>query len=157
VKQSWLFSAVRFLCRRSCRSIDHTAAAFELLPDIPFLMKGRMLVGKVGTSSGLSGRTRRGVMSTISSVCSARVALLLKSAPMIGSLPRIGIAAASSCEALSSSPAIANDCPSRNSTSVSARLVVSAGIRKPESVILLVQRAHLRANRVVSRPRRWSA
>ena len=37
-------------------------------------------------------------MSTISSVCSARVALLLNSAPMIGSLLRIGIAAPSSCD-----------------------------------------------------------
>ena len=50
---------------------------------------------------------------------------------MIGSLLRIGIAAASSCDTLSSKPAIANDCPSRSSTSVSARRVVSAGIRNP--------------------------
>ena len=55
-------------------------------------MNGRMLVGSGGTSSGSSGRTSRGVISTISSVCSARSALLLNSAPMIGSLLRIGIA-----------------------------------------------------------------
>ena len=53
---------------------------------------GLALVGSGGTSSGSSGRTRRGVISTISSVCSARSALLLNSEPMIGSLLRIGIA-----------------------------------------------------------------
>ena len=51
------------------------------------------VVGSGGTSSGSSGRTSRGVINTISSVCSARSALLLKSAPMIGRLLRIGIAA----------------------------------------------------------------
>ena len=61
------------------------------------------------------------MISTISSVCSARSAFDLNSGPMIGSLLRIGIAALSSCERLSSRPAIANDCPSRSSTSVSAR------------------------------------
>ncbi len=38
------------------------------------------LVGSGGTSSGSSARTRRGVISTISSVCSARSALLLNNA-----------------------------------------------------------------------------
>ena len=38
------------------------------------------------------------MISTISSVCSARSALLLNRVPMIGSLLRIGIAAASSCD-----------------------------------------------------------
>jgi hypothetical protein len=75
----------------------------------PFLMNGRILVGSGGTSSGFSARTSRGVMSTISSVCSARADLLLKMVPIIGSLLRIGIAAASSCVVLSSNPAIAND------------------------------------------------
>ena len=49
-------------------------------------------VGSGGTSSGSSARTRRGVIRTINSVCSARSALDLKSGPMIGSLLRIGIA-----------------------------------------------------------------
>ena len=53
------------------------------------------LVGSGGTSSGSSGRTSRGVISTISSVRSARSDLLLNRVPMIGSLPRIGIAALS--------------------------------------------------------------
>ena len=51
----------------------------------------RCWVGSGGTSSGLSGRTRRGVISTSSSVRSARSALLLNRLPMIGRLPRIGI------------------------------------------------------------------
>ena len=42
---------------------------------------------------------------------------------MIGSLLRIGIAALSSCDMLFSRPAMANDWPSRSSTSVSARRV----------------------------------
>ena len=40
---------------------------------------------------------------------------------------------------LSSRPAIANDWPSRSSTSVSARRVVSAGMRKPDSVMPLLK------------------
>ena len=56
---------------------------------------------------------------------------------MIGSLLRIGMAALSSCDTLFSSPAMANDWPSRSSTSVSARRVSSAGIRKPASVMPL--------------------
>ena len=49
-------------------------------------------MGSGGTSSGLSGRTSRGVMSTISSVSSLRSDLLLNRSPMIGSLLRIGTA-----------------------------------------------------------------
>ena len=47
-------------------------------------------VGSGGTSSGLSGRTRRGVMRTSSSVRSLRSALLLNKLPMIGIWLRIG-------------------------------------------------------------------
>ena len=62
---------------------------------------------------------------------------------MIGSLLRSGIAALSFCEMLFSSPAIANDWPSRSSTSVSARRVVSAGMRKPLSVMPLLKSSEL--------------
>ena len=44
---------------------------------------------------------------------------------------------------LSSRPAIANDWPSRSSTSVSARRVVSAGMRKPDSVTPLLKSSEL--------------
>ena len=64
-------------------------------------------------------------------------ALLLNRLPMIGIWLRIGTAAASSCVRLSSSPAIANDWPSRSSTLVSARRVDSAGMRNPCSVMPL--------------------
>ena len=97
-------------------------------------MNASGLVGSGGTSSGSSARTSRGVISTISSVCSARVALLLNSCPMIGQLAQDREwPAASFCDSLSSSPAMANVCPSRSSTSVSARRVVRAGIRKPSA------------------------
>ena len=62
---------------------------------------------------------------------------------MIGSLLRIGIAALSSCDTLSSSPAMANDWPSRSSTSVSARRVVSAGMRKPPRLTPLAKSSAL--------------
>ena len=70
---------------------------------------------------------------------------------MIGSLLRIGIAASSSCDMLSSRPAIANDWPSRSSTSVSARRVVSAGMRKPSSVMPLAKSSVLTSGRTFSR------
>ena len=70
---------------------------------------------------------------------------------MIGSLLRIGIAAVSSCLMLSSRPAIANDCPSRSSTSVSARRVVSAGMRKPSSVMPLAKSSALTSGRTFRR------
>ena len=79
---------------------------------------------------------------------------------MIGIALRNGIAASSVCEVLSSRPAIANDWPSRNSTSVSARRVVSAGIRKPgdRHAVVEVQRAdfgpNLQANDVAGNRRR---
>jgi hypothetical protein len=66
-------------------------------------------VGSGGTSSGFSGRTSRGVISTISSVRDADSDLLLNRLPMIGRLLRIGIAERFSCEMLDRSPAIAND------------------------------------------------
>ena len=62
---------------------------------------------------------------------------------MIGSLLRIGIACRSVCEMLSSRPAIANDWPSRSSTSVSARRVVSAGMRKPDRMTPLLKSSEL--------------
>ena len=52
---------------------------------------------------------------------------------------------------LFSSPAIANDCPSRSSTSVSARRVVSAGIRKPWSVMPLLKSSELTSGRTFRR------
>src|SRR5262249_43915246 len=115
------------------------------------LMNGRMLVGSAGTSSAFSGRTRCGVISTMSSVSSARSALLLNSAPTIGSLLRIGIAAPSVWRTLSRRPAIANDWPSRSSTSVSARRVVSAGMRNPFSVTPLVKSSVLTSGRTLRR------
>ena len=63
-------------------------------------------VGSGGTSSGLSGRTSRGVISTSSSVRSLRSALLLNRCPMIGSWLRIGIAARVGLRLLSIRPAI---------------------------------------------------
>ena len=70
---------------------------------------------------------------------------------MIGKLLRIGMAAPSSCEMLLSRPAIANDWPSRSSTSVSARRVVSAGMRNPESVMPLAKSSELTSGRTFSR------
>ena len=52
---------------------------------------------------------------------------------------------------LFSRPAIANDCPSRSSTSVSARRVVSAGIRNPESVMPLLKSSALTSGRTCRR------
>src|SRR6185295_14572884 len=95
------------------------------------------LVGSGGTSSGSSGCTSRGVISTINSVRSIRSDLLLKKLPMIGRRLKIGTSAEDSCVRLSSRPAITNDWPSRSSTSVSARRVDSAGIRKPDKVMPL--------------------
>ncbi len=106
-------------------------------------MKSPGRVGSSGTSSGSSARTRRGVISTISSVCSARAALLLNRLPMIGSELSIGIAWRSVCDRLFISPAIANDWPSRSSTSVSARRVFSAGMRKPERMTPLLKSSEL--------------
>ena len=102
-------------------------------------------VGSGGTSSGSSGRTSRGVISTISSVCSARSALLLNSVPMIGSRLSSGIACRSVCDRLFSRPAMANDWPSRSSTSVSARRVISAGNAEAgeDDAVGEVERAHL--------------
>ena len=62
---------------------------------------------------------------------------------MIGSLLRIGMAALSSCVTLFSRPAMANDWPSRSSTSVSARRVRSAGMRKPWRVMPLLKSSEL--------------
>ena len=70
---------------------------------------------------------------------------------MIGIALRNGIADASVCEMLSSRPAMANDWPSRSSTSVSARRVVSAGIRKPEIVTPLLKSSVLTSGRTFSR------
>ena len=99
------------------------------------------------------------MISTISSVRSARFALLLNRLPMIGSLLRNGIAAASSCDRLLSSPAIANDWPSRSSTSVSARRVISAGIRKPprRDAVGEIERADFRPHLQPDRCRRRSS
>jgi len=62
---------------------------------------------------------------------------------MIGSALRIGISWPLTCEMLFNRPAIANDCPSRSSTSVSARRDVSAGIRNPEIVMPLLKSSEL--------------
>jgi hypothetical protein len=51
----------------------------------------------------------------------------------MGSEPSRGIFDPLSCASLFSSPAMAKDWPSRSSTSVAARRVDSAGIRKPAS------------------------
>ena len=62
---------------------------------------------------------------------------------MIGIELRNGTFAVSFCPMLLSSPAMANDCPSRSSTSVDARRVMSAGIRKPDSVMPLLKSSAL--------------
>ena len=46
---------------------------------------------------------------------------------------------------------MANDCPSRSSTSVSARRVVSAGIRNPSSVMPLAKSSALTSGRTFRR------
>ena len=114
---------------------------------------GRAWSAAAGTSSGFSGRTRRGVTSTSSSVRSFRSALLLNRLPMIGIWLRIGIAATSFCDSLSIRPAMAKDCPSRSSTSVSARRVVSAGMRKPCSRMPLLKSSELTSGRTCRRIR----
>ena len=70
---------------------------------------------------------------------------------MIGSALRIGISCPFGCDMLFSRPAIANDWPSRSSTSVSARRVVSAGIRKPEIVTPLLKSSALTSGLTCSR------
>ena len=64
---------------------------------------------------------------------------------------RISNAAESVCDTLSKSPAIAKDCPSRSSATVSARRVVSAGIRNPDSVIPFTKSRVLTSGRTFSR------
>ena len=46
---------------------------------------------------------------------------------------------------------MANDCPSRSSTSVSARRVISAGTRKPSSVMPLLKSSALTSGRTFRR------
>ena len=70
---------------------------------------------------------------------------------MIGILLRNGTLAPSFCVMLFSRPAMANDCPSRSSTSVSARRVMSAGIRKPSSVMPLLKSSELTSGRTFRR------
>src|SRR5579864_4692362 len=77
-------------------------------PPLPLIMG---MGGNGGTSSGLSGRTKRGVMSTSNSVCCPCLSLLLKILPIIGISLRNGIAALLFCARLLSKPAIANDWP----------------------------------------------
>jgi len=77
--------------------------------------------------------------------------LLLNNEPTIGRRLRIGTAEPSDWELLFNSPAIANDCPSRSSTSVSARLVVRAGIRNPEIVTPLLKSSALTSGLTCSR------
>ena len=72
---------------------------------------------------------------------------------MIGSWLRIGSAAVSFCDSLSIRPAMANDWPSRSSTSVSARRVVSAGMRKPSSRMPLLKSSELTSGRTCRRIR----
>ena len=70
---------------------------------------------------------------------------------MIGTLAMYGIASRLSCDRLFSSPAMANDCPSRSSTSVSARRTDSAGMRKPDNVTPLGKSSVLTSGRTLIR------
>ena len=63
------------------------------------------------------------------------------------------MAARSVCDRLFKRPPMANDCPSRSSTSVSARRVVSAGMRKPAMVIPLAKSSELTSGRTFMRIR----
>src|SRR3954470_12755306 len=72
-----------------------------------------------------------GVIMTTSSVRFFWAALLRNRYPRIGMSPMPGIFCSVSFMVLFSSPAIANVCPSRSSSSVAVRRVVRAGTRKP--------------------------
>ena len=88
-----------------------------------------------------------GVIMTTSSVCAFCIARLLNSQPRIGMSPMPGILRIESCTVLASRPAIANVCPSRSSTSVSVRRVVSAGMRKPDTVTAFAKSSELTSGR----------
>src|SRR2546422_1797317 len=117
----------------------------------PGLMNLLRSTGSGGTSLGSSGRTRCGVIKTRSSVRRAESVLLLNRWPTIGRLLSSGIACRSSTAWLSSRPAIANDCPSRSSTLVSARLVLRAGTLNPARLSPLAKSSVLTSGRTFSR------
>ena len=142
--------------RFSRRRIDHSSRPFQLLTHIAARLRRRLdeLIVRCRQRRHLVGlerpdQARRDEHHQLGLL--GALGLALESGPMIGSLLRSGIAAASFCEMLFIRPAIANVCPSRSSTSVSARRVISAGMRNPESVRPLLKSSELTSGRTFSR------
>ena len=109
-------------------------------------------LGRFGVTPGeLLGRIS-GVIITTSSVWFFCAALLLNSRPRIGISPMPGIFCIVEFMVLFINPAIANVWPLFNSSSVSVRRVLSAGIRNPFKVIALLKSSVLTSGRTF----RWT-